>query len=293
VKNSVCVADGVVYAASVAGTIYALDAANGAILWTRGLGDDDPSRWDTAAPKVADGVVYAGRGPRFAALDAKTGAILWSGDPGLDSDWWVNVYAAPAISADRIYFGSNKGLFALDRATGKQIWAINETSSSPALVGDTLYCRLGSDLGAVNPLDGSIRWRVKGAIGDETGCPAATPGPDGRVYIGGANGRMAAFCVVDGRLVADFAVGRGLASKRPYQRNETTISSSPVLAGDLLIFGGTDGNLYVLDATTLQERQRINLGAPIAGPPAISGNAVFVPACDGNVYALAEVTRSE
>ena len=87
--------------------------------------------------------------------------------------------------------------------------------------------------------------------------------------------------------ISPFSVEKGIASIRPYQRNERTIISSPVVTGDLVIFGSTDGYIYLLDRSTMKERQKIYIGAPIASSPAISGNALFIAAYDGNVYAFA------
>jgi outer membrane protein assembly factor BamB len=292
IKNAPCAAGGMVYAVSAAGTLYAADADDGSIVWTASLGNEDVQRWDTCAPKAVDGVVYAGGRSHLRALDAKTGDPVWTAEP-MGAQWWPSIYSATTIGDEDVYLGCQEGLFALNRATGNRIWEIKERAAAAATAGSTVYSRLGNDLAAVNAANGEIRWRAAGVFGDETGCPAVAPGKEEIVYAGGANGRMMAFRASDGTPLADFAVERGITSTQPYQRNERTVTSSPAVAGDLLIFGGNDGYLYVLDRHTMQERQKLYIGAPVIGSPAVSGNAVYVTAYDGNVYCFAAVEREE
>jgi outer membrane protein assembly factor BamB len=280
------VAGGRVFAASVGGTLHALDAGSGKALWTASLGSEDVQRWDTCAPKCVDGVVYAGRGGHFAALDAAHGEEIWKAKVAMDQNWWPNLYASPAIGRHRIYLGSGKGIFALDRETGEVLWHEKARSASPVLGEDGLYALMGDFLATLDPENGEILQQAQVFYGDETGCPALFEGEDARVYVGCADGRMVAVDPGSGLQVGAFSVERGLASLRPYQRDERTISSSPAVSGGHLIFGGNDGHLYVLDRAGLALKQKIYIGAPIPGSPAVSGNTVFIAAYDGNVYAF-------
>jgi len=286
IKHAPCVAESRVFAASVGGTLYALDADSGEALWTASLGSDDVQRWDTCAPKCVDGVVYAGRGGYFAALDAASGEEVWKANAAMDRNWWPNLYASPAIGKHRIYLGSGQGIFALDRKTGEVIWQKKARSASPVLADDKLYALVGDTLATLDPGNGEILLQCQVFYGDETGCPALFEGEDTRLYVGRADGSMIAFDPESGLQVGAFSVERGLASLRPYQRDERTISSSPAVSGGTLIFGGNDGNLYVLDRADMALKQKIYIGAPIPGSPAVSGNAVFIAAYDGNVYAF-------
>ena len=166
------------------------------------------------------------------------------------------------------------------------LWKKKARSASPVLADDKLYVLMGDTLATLDPEKGEILRQSQAFYGDETGCPALFEGEDARLYVGRADGSMVAFDPGSGRQVGAFSVERGLASLRPYQRDERTISSSPAVSGGTLIFGGNDGHLYVLDLAGLALKQKIYIGAPIPGSPAVSGNAVFIAAYDGNVYAF-------
>ena len=62
--------------------------------------------------------------------------------------------------------------------------------------------------------------------------------------------------------------------------------SSPVIVGDVVYFGSTDGWFYALDLKTGKCVWKYWFGLPIASTVAVSGNTVIVAVWDGTVYAL-------
>ncbi|MFN8025376.1 MAG: PQQ-binding-like beta-propeller repeat protein [Acidimicrobiia bacterium] len=98
----VAVADGKVFAVKGSNGAIALDAATGAVLWTREL-TQTPTEGIDIQPQVAGGTVYIAtvpislkgiykggdRGVLY-ALDAKTGATKWSFDTVQSPDLWGN-----------------------------------------------------------------------------------------------------------------------------------------------------------------------------------------------------------
>ena len=96
------IANGVVYDRSSDGTVYALNANTGAVIWqyaTGGFYIDSGS-----SPAVASGVVYVGpvgsSDNNVYALDAGTGALIWQYTTG---DF---IYSSPTVANGRVYFGS-------------------------------------------------------------------------------------------------------------------------------------------------------------------------------------------
>ena len=94
--------------------------------------------WVSAAPTVADGVVYVGSNDhRVYALDAATGNELWSFATG---DVVVSV---PTVADGVVYVGSNDNhLHALDANTGEKLWSYDTGSwvqYSPAVSGGKVY----------------------------------------------------------------------------------------------------------------------------------------------------------
>jgi outer membrane protein assembly factor BamB len=98
VQSSLAVANGVIYAGSGTGTVYALNASTGALLWSYGTGGAITS------PAVANGVVYVGSNDHNVyALNASTGAVLWSYATG------GMVESSPAVANGVVYLGSDDG----------------------------------------------------------------------------------------------------------------------------------------------------------------------------------------
>ncbi len=151
--------EGVIYLGSLGGSFFAVDAANGKILWQKvGLGAIQ------STPVIFDDTLYigssepgAGRG-RFYALDSHTGDIKWVFYPsGMVAGSQGTVYK------DMVLFGDWDGkLYALNRENGQRLWQYQTRGkiiTTPRVVGDLVY--IGSDDGhlyAVSALNGEEQW---------------------------------------------------------------------------------------------------------------------------------------
>ena len=140
-----CVANGVVYAGSQDGSLYALDASTGAKLWSfqtyGGAGYESPFAGDVgAAPCVVGNVVYFAAGNGYAyALNTATHTQIWSVEvPGsYVSGGIVTVTApsSPTVVGGVLYIGSAGGaLDAFDASTGAPLWSYQTQRCS--------WCRL-------------------------------------------------------------------------------------------------------------------------------------------------------
>ncbi len=143
------VIDGVLYASSNFGRVYALDAATGKELWKY-----DPQvdgQWARYACCDAvnrglvafDGVLYVGAIDGWLhALDARTGARLWKVDTliGRDARKPYTLTGAPLLAGDLIVVGNAGGDFAgargyvtaYDRKSGAQRWRFFTVPRNPA-----------------------------------------------------------------------------------------------------------------------------------------------------------------
>lgn len=80
----------------------------------------------------------------------------------------------------------------------------------------------------------------------------------------------------------------------PYTRSFSgTIETSPVLTGNTVYVGASDGTVYAIDANTGNKLWKYKTGAPIFGTVAISGNALIVTDFGGNVYAFRTMYHKE
>ncbi len=139
VSASPSVVEGVVYVGAWNGTMYALDAFSGQVLWTFDI--DDPNPDDRggfpgiqSSAAVVDGVVYFGAADaNVYALDALTGAFKWKhsvGDPDTSVEG-AHVWSSPAVFNGKVYVGKSShrdapcvhgAVIALDATTGAEVW---------------------------------------------------------------------------------------------------------------------------------------------------------------------------
>lgn len=207
------VADGIAYAGSGDGHLYAIDISTGGLRWKVLLDTGFDASW----PTVVNGTVYVGTGVDhglFYALNAKTGAIVWKFRPG------GGVFNSPAVVDGKVYFGADDGdVYALNAATGKLVWTFptGNLSSllSPAVADGHVYITAGSPSGdtvyALHANDGSQAWSF--AIGDNSlGAPLYA---DGKVIFGESDfpsgGFIYAFDAVTGKNIWTINLGDGSA----------------------------------------------------------------------------------
>jgi outer membrane protein assembly factor BamB len=127
-------AEGVVYFGNDAGTVYAVEAGSGTLVWR-----SQPGRWlDASSPAVVGGRVFIVAENRVpVALDSATGKELWRFATGEGSGAW------PVVAGDIVYLGSDERvLYALVAATGTERWHFTFTGkveSEPVVTGGVVY----------------------------------------------------------------------------------------------------------------------------------------------------------
>jgi len=274
--SSPSVSSGAVYFGSSDGNVYSLDAASGELKWKFHTGDVVHS-----SPAIADGVLYIGSWDTYLyALDAASGNEKWRFKTGEDPDFHnhVGIQASPAVADGVVFFGSRDSYaYAVDAATGKQLWKFSTNGSwvnnsmvvhdgkayfgtsipgflhavdaktakvifdlptgtpvfaSMALAGDTLY--LGNFGGKLTAID------------------LKTQKPAWVFETDGAKQNAAALINADGSIKFEAV----FSSPTPFYDDMViavhklftlgTILSSPVVVGNTVYFGSTDGNLYAL-----------------------------------------------
>jgi eukaryotic-like serine/threonine-protein kinase len=235
VHASPAVVDGTVYIGSWDSNFYALDAATGKEKWRFKTGVDPDTHNQVgiqSSAAVADGLVYFGcRDSNFYALDAATGQLKWNFN---NKGSWV--ITSPAVHDGKVYFATSDTaqFYAFDAKTGgaplfslKFTWPI---FSSPALAGDTLY--FGAQNGVFTAVDlktAKVAWTFQTDGARENLVRLSEPG-----------GQPKYEAVFTENFYDNMVIG-------VYKLFATGgILSSPVVAGDTLYFGSTDGNLYAL-----------------------------------------------
>jgi outer membrane protein assembly factor BamB len=167
VNSNEVVACGVVYIGSTNGTLYALDAHTGHILWT------GPTGGEVSSPAIWRGQVFVGSsaGLLYAFDSSGCGsavcAPLWVGDPG------VSTASSPAIAYGRVFIGGTDGNLYAFSATGcgaftcTEIWAAATGGSiggGPAIAHGIVYTG-SSFTNAIYAFDadtGALLWSYSG-----------------------------------------------------------------------------------------------------------------------------------
>jgi outer membrane protein assembly factor BamB len=246
----------------------------------------------------ADGILPAPAAPSFIAVDRHRGLVVWKrNDPErkiLNGQW-----SSPAcgVIADRnlaIFGGGDGWCYAFAADTGAPRWRFNlnppdavwepggygtKTAivAMPVIVGDTVYLGAGDDPesgtgpGHLYAIDatrqGSVtssaaRWHVGGEDFGRTISSVAVA--DGLVYAVDLDGYLSCLDAETGT--------------RHWRHDmEAGVWASPVVIGDRVYLGNTDGDLFVLrHGKELKKLARIELPHPIYTPVVAVGDTLFI-----------------
>lgn len=285
VRNALAASAASVFAVTVTGQALALDPATGAAQWSRTLGDT-AARFETSAPTLDGATVFAGRAAYRAAFDAPAGVTVWALPP-LGPDFVPNDFPLAAADESRIFQGAQDGLDVLRRADGGTAWSLTGNHRGGSLRDGVFYGVGGTFadhfLYARSAASGALLWSAPQNLRNGLSIPALS---DSLAIVGAADGKVYAFARQGGGLRWSFSTASGLLPTRPYSRTGGDVLASPVISGDVVYVGATDGRLYALDLATGAVRWQARIGAPIRGAVALSGNALYVAAADGMLYAF-------
>lgn len=138
------VVDGVMYVSSAWSKVFALNAANGKLIWSYDPQVPGPADLPLCCDVVNRGVavykskVYVGTiDARLIALDAATGAVVWSVATAPAGSTY-SITGAPRVARDKVFIGNGGGEFggrgyvsAYDTASGKLVWRFYVVPGAP------------------------------------------------------------------------------------------------------------------------------------------------------------------
>jgi outer membrane protein assembly factor BamB len=254
VESSPAVIDGVVYVGCDDTSIYALNDANGQLIWGGKGGSGAPI---ISSPSVVDGVVYFGGSGELVGL--KDGVVV------IDATSTANLYgslvnSSPAVVNGTIYYGTYIGTVQalnISRASlggGAQfVWTYSfgeylQVDSSPAVVNGVVY------IGAEDTYVNQTSVEGVGAINSANG-----------VY---------ALNATNGDQLWNFTDGG------------YSIDSSPAVVNGVVYVGSYDGDVYALNAANGVKLWNYTTGNYVDSSPAVANGVVYISAHDGNFYAL-------
>lgn len=279
-----------VYVTTGFGRLTALDARNGATLWEQRLGAAA-----TAAPTVADGVVYAvGNDSHSWAIDAETGRIIWDVG-GTPSTSGLLGSAGPVVT-DRLILlpSSSAEIVSVLKLSGLRVWAapisgqrrgrayarITDVTGDPIVVGDRIFA--GNPSGRTVALDIASGERIW----------TAEEGAMGPLQVAGGS----IFQVTDQNELVRLDAETGariwgvqlpyFTTERVRRRRDITAHYGPILAGGRLYVASGDESLRVFDPARGQLVATIPLPGGAAAQPAVAGGTLYVVTSKGQLLAF-------
>ncbi len=273
--SSAVVADGLVYFGSGDTNIYALDAGSGSLKWKFKTGDVVHS-----SPAISGGTLFVGSWDTFLyALDAATGKEKWKFKTGEDHEIFnqVGIQASPAVAGGIVYFGCRDSKFyAVDATTGKQLWEYSNKGSwviNSAAIKDGKVYFATSDTGLLRALDaksGQLLYSIDYNHWPMFSSPAIA---GNTLYLGSHQGRLLAVDLASQRPAWFFETD---ASKR----NAPTFTTAKGEPNYEAAFADAfyDDIVYGL--------QKMFTMGPMLSSPAVAGDTVLIGSADGNLYAL-------
>ena len=169
-------ANGRLYTLSRLGLLHCLDAATGAVHWSRNIFSEFQGKrpqWDySGSPLIDSGrlIVTPGGNTGVAALDPQTGSTIWTGGVGGLAGYATPVSAVINGRHQYVIF-AGEALYGVDAETGRTIWqtpwktSYDVNAATPIVVDDFVYITsgygVGSGLFRINGANVSAVWKSK------------------------------------------------------------------------------------------------------------------------------------
>lgn len=281
--GSVAVANGVVYATTLNGQLYALDdfgSEGVSTRWNSALGSENGFGGSYGSPAVGRYVYVSGIDGFLYAFDGSGGAgavqVAWR-QPQFEAEDMPPVVGGPALdeAGGIIAVGSEDGgLYAYNALTGESLrWSPFHTDgkvwSTPVLRNGVAY--FGSQDGAVYAVSletGSLIWRF-----DTGGAIVSTPLVHKNLLIVGSFDRQL------------YALGLNDGQPRWQVEAANWWWATPVSAGRAVYAASMDGNVYAIDDNGVL-LWKYDMGAPIVADPVLVERGIVVASREGRVVLL-------
>lgn len=285
IKGGIDVQAGRVFVQDCGGSLYCLDAKDGSLLWQRDL-PLSATCYTRMNVLARCGVVVAGRPRQVFGCRMDTGEVLWSYSHRKGGD-------TPAMlvydeKRQRVILcGHWYMTAALDIKTGEFAWQETEhpanlRNNTPCIHDGILY-GCGQNWVYCHDLATGKRIQAvqKNFYMDSPG-QAVVEGDV--IYYGTSEKGVVAMDKESFAVLRFYPAGRAAILTAPYLYGDVhTVEGSPVIAGDRLIFAGSDGMLRLYNKHTAILEKAISIGAPCITTPIIAGDAVYTADFDGHV----------
>lgn len=287
VKNTIVYSSGKVFAMDTEGMVYAIDAANGQVVWTKTL-EVGILPAAGAGLVIRGDTLYAGEGKGLSALAAADGTRYWKNEEFAQN---TGTTVSMALAGNTLVSSVQwSGLYGTDIKTGKLLWHIGGPDmryrdTSPSVYDGLIYVASNRKLYALNPQGDFRLLRHTNHVLQGASCPLIT---DDLFIVGTSLTGLMAFDKHNFDLKWTCETGPAIFYTAPYTwKNARTVDAAPVQVGSSILFGASDGVLRLADVADGTVRWTYSLGTPIFTTPAVVDGVAFLADFAGNVYAFA------
>jgi outer membrane protein assembly factor BamB len=275
IENNPTIAGDTVYVSDAAGTLHALNLADGKPKWTY-----KSEGGFATTPLVMNGKVYLGDlDGLLHCISADTGKKLWT----FDSEGSIHSSANVTPDHKTILFGNDSAqVFALDAATGRKLWegkGGDRINACPAVgpgvdgAGAAYFTGCDARLLALNLKDGSEKFAVD-LGGLAPGSPAVL---DDRIIAATGEGTVLALSL-DGQ--------KQLWKYEEVDQQSAMFYSSPAVSDGIIVLGCRDRQVHAIDAKTGKRVWALKTRGEVDATAAISAGRVYIPSKDKRLYVL-------
>jgi outer membrane protein assembly factor BamB len=280
--------DGVLYAATGYGFIYALDPETGELIWERRIGT--PFR---AAPTAANGRVFAiSYDNQLHALAAADGRVLWT-HAGIPEDAGVVGGAAPAVAGGIVVAPYSSGeVVALRVENGRVVWGdqlVRQARFTPLASLSDIRGRPVIDRGRVFAISYSgrlaaIDLRTGERVWERDVAGAEAPWVAGDfIFLVTIQAEVVCLSRADGRI-------RWVTQLQQYEnekrKEDPVLWSGPILASDRLVLASSHGEAVSISPYSGEVLGQIRLPDGVTIAPIVADGAMVLYTDDAELIAL-------
>ncbi len=260
------VSDGIVYAGTGAGKLFAWRKTDGGLLWSYTAS----SSIDATPLLESDKLIIATDSNELTCLDSMTGKWFWTYKRDVPSGkFQLKGISRPMVHDGAVFVGFSDGSVAklsLDdgsvlslKKLSKSTDGFSDVDSEPVFIDEdtVLFGTYSEGLVAMATSDLRIKWTHKAKI-----ISSMAMSKNGVVYYSTSDSKIEAFDTKSKRLIWRFDARKGALSK-------------PIITKTWIMVSSGEHSLLVLDARTGQLLQVFNPGKGSNSAPTIHGNKAF------------------
>jgi outer membrane protein assembly factor BamB len=270
--------EGNLYISGSNGSIYGVNAADGAVLWEYFSGTYGVI---SSSPTVVDNVIYVGgNGGKVFALNLDGTEKKVYAIEGVTS----SVRSSPAVVNNVIYFGNDNGyLYAVNAADGVVQWSRNvgvTGEQSPSITDGKVYIMGEEKLFCLDASNGSVVWEYASEnAGNDWSSPIVK---NGIVYASGmANGLQAFNAATGQELWHNYSSGQSADMDPVVFANHVYITGAGGISAVNATSGATLWNYGYIDPWSASNTVSFDIPAVVYD---VNTKEVAYPATSGNVH---------